>query len=247
MTKPTFTRRRFFGAAGGAAAAGALLLAPEAATARRRPAVTALGDSLSDTVFFPDSYPHWLPRYLPGLEISARGEAGDLTGDVLARCRTDGIVDYLAIDRLRGLKPHPVPAGRYCAVLAGVNDLCHDLPPSHIIGNLSSIYAYLRRHRSTPFAITILPWGGSAFFRPRRESVRLAVNDWIRRQPQAIDVERLMGNGRTPPALRRSFDGGDGLHPVGDGPRVLARAVASAIRRHERVRVSRGSPGPRAP
>jgi lysophospholipase L1-like esterase len=199
--------------------------------------VTALGDSLSDTIFFPDAYPHWLPRYLPGARISARGEAGDLTRDVLRRCREDGIVDYLAIDRLLGFKPpRPVPAGRHCAVLAGVNDLCHDLPPSRIIGNLERIYAYLRHHGSTPSPITILPWAGSAFFRPRRESVRLAVNDWIRRQPEAIDVERLMGDGRTPPALRGAFDGGDGLHPVGEGPKVLARAVASSIRRNEHLR-----------
>jgi lysophospholipase L1-like esterase len=128
-------------------------------------------------------------------------------------------------------------------VLAGVNDLIADVQPSRIIGNLSRIYAYLERRRSTPVPITILPWASSLYFRPRREAVRLAVNDWIRRQPHAIDVERLIGDGRTPPALRRTFDGGDGLHPVGEGPKVLARAVASAVQRRERARVSRRSVG----
>src|SRR5947209_3986814 len=237
MSEPTLTRRTFLGA--GAGAAGALLLAPATSPARSRPVVTALGDSLSDTVFFPDAYPHWLPRYLPGAAISARGEGGDRTAEVLARCRRDGIVDYLAIDRLLGLRARPVRVGRYCAVLAGVNDLIDDVPAGRVVGNLTRIYAYLHRHGSTPFPVTILPWAGAPYFRPRRESVRLAVNDWIRGRPQAIDVERLMGDGGTPPALKRAFDGGDGLHPVGDGPKLLARAVASAIRRHDPARVSR--------
>jgi lysophospholipase L1-like esterase len=226
MSEPTLTRRTLFGAA------GALLIVAEPASAAPRATVTALGDSLSDTVFFPDCYPHWLPRYLPGATVSARGEAGDRTADVLGRCRPRGIVDYLAIDRRLGKRPRPVPVGRYSAVLAGVNDLIDDPAPAadRIAGNLSRIYAYLHGHSSTPFPITILPWAHSPFFRPARESVRLEVNDWIRRRPGAIDVERLMGDGGSPPALRRAFDGGDGLHPVGEGPQLLARAVAAAIR-----------------
>ena len=225
MSEHTSTRRAFLGAA------AAALLAPAASPARSRLTVTALGDSLSDTVFFPHAYPHWLPRFLPGVHVSAMGEAGDWTANVLARCRRAGIVDYMAIDRALGAHPHPVAPGRYCAVLAGANDLIygHD-DARRVIRNLSAIYRYLRLHRSMPFPITILPWAASPFFRARREQVRLEVNDWIRRQPHAIDVERLMGDGRTPPALRRAFDGGDGLHPAGEGPQVLARAVAAAIR-----------------
>jgi GDSL-like Lipase/Acylhydrolase family len=227
MSGPTFTRRMFIGAV------GAILAAPEASLARRRLTVTALGDSMSDIVFFPDCYPHWLPRYLPGVKVVALGEGGDRTEEVLARCRPDGIVDYLVIDRLLGLEPHPVQPGQCTAVLVGINDVLHGDPATRIVANLSRIYGYLHRHGSRPFPITILPWASSPSFRSRGESTRLTVNDWIRRQPYAIDVERLMGNGRTPPALKPEFNGGDGIHPVGEGPKVLARAVAREIRRHE--------------
>jgi hypothetical protein len=65
--------------------------------------------------------------------------------------------------------------------------------------------------------------------------VRVTVNHWIRHQPLAIDVEQVMGDGRTPPALKPAFNGGDWIHPTGDGPKVLAKAVALSMLRHERV------------
>jgi lysophospholipase L1-like esterase len=205
---------------------------------------------MSDLAFFPQAYPRYLPRYLPGVGVTALGEAGDTTAAVLGRCWPSGIIDYTVIARflaedlcrherkrpscLRRTHPHAAPPGQYCSVLAGVNDLLFRQDGAdQMIGNLSRIYTYLRHHNSTPFPITILPYGHSPGFRPGRESVRLAVNAWIRTQPLAIDVERLMGDGGNPPALKASFDGGDGLHPVGYGPRVLAKAVAQTMLDHQ--------------
>jgi lysophospholipase L1-like esterase len=189
---------------------------------------------MSDLVFEPHSYPRWLPRYLPGVRVTALGEGGDTTAMVLGRCRPSGIVDYTAVARALGTRLHPASPGQYCAVLAGVNDLIRLRDGAdQMIGNLSRIYSYLSHHHSTPFPITILPYGNAPGFRPERERVRLAVNAWIRAQPLAIDVERLMGDGGKPPALKAGFDGGDGLHPVGHGPQVLAKAVAQRMLKHE--------------
>ncbi|HEY6396297.1 MAG TPA: hypothetical protein VIX82_02470, partial [Solirubrobacteraceae bacterium] len=156
---------------------------------------------------------------------------GDDTAQVLARCWPSGIVDYVAMARYLGTKLHPTPPGQYCSVLAGVNDLVYRQDDAtQIIGNLARIYVYLRRHHSTPFPITILPWAHSRSFRAERERVRIEVNRWIRSQPLAVDVEHIMGDGHTPPGLRSIYDPGDGIHPVGAGPRVLARAVALRMR-----------------
>ncbi len=222
--RPTEISRRTFLAATGAS----LVWLPDFGSASERlRSISALGDSMSDLAFFPAAYPRWLASDFPGVKVAALGEAGDSTAKVLGRCRAAGIVDYTVLSRLFHKPLHPVPPGQYCSVLAGVNDLIflHNTPEA-ITGHLSHIYSYLRRHDSIPFPITILPYARAAGFRPDRERVRVAVNRWIRSRPHAIDVERLMGDGGNPPALKRSFDGGDGIHPVGEGPKVLARAVA---------------------
>jgi lysophospholipase L1-like esterase len=197
--------------------------------------VSALGDSMSDTVFFPTAYPHWLASYLPGVRVFSQGEGGDTTAAVLRRCRPGGIVDYTALARHLGKTARPAAPGQYCSVLAGANDLIYeDDSARQIIDNLTRVYSYLRHQRSTPFPVTILPWASSPRFRPKREAVRITVNEWIRLQPLAINVEHVMGNGRTPPALKPAFNGDDGLHPVGDGPKFLAKAVAVRMLRHAR-------------
>lgn len=202
---------------------------------KRLRSVSALGDSISDIARFPTAYPHWLAGYLPGVRVFSQGEVGDTTAAVLRRCRPTGIVDYTALVRQLGKTARPVPPGQYCSVLAGVNDLIsRDDSARQIIDNLTRIYSYLRHQQSTPFPVTILPWAQSQHFRPEREAVRLTVNQWIRHQPLAIDVERVMGNGRTPPALKPAFNGGDWIHPVGDGPKLLAKAIAVRMLRHER-------------
>lgn len=238
MDEDRTTRRTFL------AAAGAVAVAPLGCASSSGPtrttaipavsgplkSITALGDSLSDTGFFPHSFPRWLPQYFPSVRVTSLGEAGDDTATVLGRCWRAGIVNYLAAIRKLGGKPNPVPPGQYCSVLVGVNDLIYRSDDSaQIVSNLTKIYEYLRRHHSVPFPITILPWGRSPLFRADREGVRLAVNRWIRAQPLAVDVEQLMGDGRKPPALKPAFAGPDGIHPVRHGPQVLARAVAQRM------------------
>jgi lysophospholipase L1-like esterase len=121
-------------------------------------------------------------------------------------------------------------------VLAGTNDLTYLENSAHqIIANLHAIHRYLRRRGSTPFPMTIPPWAGSGFFRPEREVVRLAVNRWILTQALALNLEPLLGDGAVPPALKAAYSDGDGIHPSGEGPKVIARALARAMRRHARA------------
>ncbi|HEY6399311.1 MAG TPA: hypothetical protein VIX82_17845, partial [Solirubrobacteraceae bacterium] len=59
MTEASTSRRSFL------AAAGLFMLAPSGCggTSARLKTISALGDSLSDTVFHRNAYPRWLPSY----------------------------------------------------------------------------------------------------------------------------------------------------------------------------------------
>jgi lysophospholipase L1-like esterase len=63
---------------------------------------------------------------------------------------------------------------------------------------------------------------------PQKESVRQAVNDWIRHSgafDAVVDFDRLLRDPSRPTRLRAEFDSGDHLHPGDAGYRAMADAV----------------------
>jgi lysophospholipase L1-like esterase len=71
--------------------------------------------------------------------------------------------------------------------------------------------------------VTLLPMSGSAFFTPRSEAKRAAINAWIRQSGDydaVIDLARAMGE-----TLDPAHDSGDGLHPNDAGNQAMADAT----------------------
>ena len=63
---------------------------------------------------------------------------------------------------------------------------------------------------------------------PARESVRQAVNAWIRSSGAfdgVVDFDRALRDGAHPERLRAEFDSGDHIHPSDAGYAAMARAV----------------------
>lgn len=185
------------------------------------PTITCLGDSISDGLLKDDVYPTWLARYLAPIPVVADGVSGESAHAILARCQRDGIHT--------GSRVHK--PGSITFVLAGIVDVMFtQASATGITADLSRIYEYLAHHGSRVQPVTILPWGKSPWFKPDRESVRVAVNRWIVHHPHAVRSELTMSDGAHPPNLRHEFDDGDGVHPRNViGPQVLALTCALAL------------------
>jgi lysophospholipase L1-like esterase len=82
--------------------------------------------------------------------------------------------------------------------------------------------------------LTVPPRQGSSGWSAPKETQRLAYNTLARNygvsHPSAIivDLETLLGDGATPPALNNTYDYGDDLHLNGAGMQVAAAAIYGA-------------------
>jgi hypothetical protein len=194
---------------------------PSTANGTKPRKITCLGDSISDGRLKDQTYPMWLGRYIAPIPVVADGVSGETADAILTRCRSDGIHT--------GSQVHT--PGSITFVLAGIIDVMFtEAGASDITADLSRIYAYLARHGSTVYPVTILPWGKSPWFTTNRENVRVAVNRWIVRHPHVVRAELTMSDGAHPPNLRHEFDDGDGVHPRNViGPQVLALTCVLAL------------------
>jgi lysophospholipase L1-like esterase len=135
---------------------------------------------------------------------------------------------------------------RYLIVLIGVNDLGglarqqHAAPADHqaLVAQMLTAYAQLvgraREHGIKVIGATILPYGGSDYYKPgpASEADRQAVNAWIRKAGNVdavVDFDAVMRNPGQPHLLRADYDSGDGLHPSEAGYRAMAAAIPLTV------------------
>jgi lysophospholipase L1-like esterase len=194
-----------------------------AATAEAK-TVDALGDSISDTHWGAPMWPTFVHADAPSLRMTATGVLGNGVAEVLARMRATGIVG--GFDWPKGV----VPYAQVTVVMVGINNIWPlDGPNASIIERgLARIYARLHKHHSVVVPVAILPYGSCASFTRTRDHVRVQVNHWIMRQPNAIDLTSLIGVG-TNPTRMRATDTIEGLHPSITGGQVIARAIANDL------------------
>lgn len=109
-------------------------------------------------------------------------------------------------------------------VAIGRNDLCHMTTSDYI----RAAKSLRRKARSAGAEIrfgTITP-ANERWTWPCEEQA-VEINDWLRTLPGTIDFATAVGD--TSGQLRRRYDYGDGLHPNGQGHRVMARAAEKAL------------------
>lgn len=78
------------------------------------------------------------------------------------------------------------------------------------------------------YGATILPFGGSFYDTPERETARQTVNQWIRTSgafDAVIDFDAAMRDPTNPTQLIPAGDTGDQLHPNEEGYRMMAQAI----------------------
>lgn len=134
------------------------------------------------------------------------------------------------------------PGVRWMTVLEGINDITggsRGLPNVPRITADALIAAYrqtieaARMRGIKAIGCTLTPYGGSNVFNEYGESVRTAVNQWIRTSgawDAVVDFDAAVRDAAATPArFRLDVDSPDMLHPANPGYRKMAEAVDLAI------------------
>jgi lysophospholipase L1-like esterase len=216
--------------------------------------IVALGDSITDgantTPNTNRRWPDFLARrlraagWLPPRGVLNKGIAGNrLLWDPNppAGSAAEGFAAYFGESGLRRFDRDVAaqPGVRYVVVLLGVNDIGHAgtiAPASEAVTAADLITGYrqliARAHERglTIYGGTITPFKGDTFgfFSPQHETIRQAVNHWIRTSGEYdgfVDFDAALRDPADPQRLRPAYDSGDHLHPNDEGMRAMADAV----------------------
>jgi lysophospholipase L1-like esterase len=125
-----------------------------------------------------------------------------------------------------------VPNASWVVVLEGVNDLGMGAanPPSAetIIHAYRQIIARAHAHGVKVYGATLLPYEGARYYQEAGETVREAVNAWIRSGGECdrvIDFDAAMRDPANPKRMKSELQSGDWLHPNDAGYKVMGESV----------------------
>ncbi|WP_275410220.1 SGNH/GDSL hydrolase family protein [Streptomyces sp. SID14478] len=225
-------------------------------------ALVTLGDSITDgehtTVDANRRWPDLLAERLRGdAELAATGvvNAG-IAGNRLLRdpnpvpgTPAESFAAYFGESGLKRFDRDVLgqPGARAVTVHLGVNDLgspglvapaSEEVAAPELIAGYQQLIQRSHEHGLQVFGATILPFEGDTlgYYTPQRESVRQAVNDWIRTSGAfdgVVDFDAAVRDPDHPARLLPAYNGGDGLHPNDAGMAAMARAFPLQLLRGE--------------
>ncbi|MCC6521126.1 MAG: hypothetical protein IT373_00560 [Polyangiaceae bacterium] len=228
-------------------------VAPSAApaAARRRYAVAAMGDSLTDPKSHGGKYLELLRQRCPLSRFDSYGKGGNMVNQMRARFARDVFGDPLPVAASAGppvvavpvdpLAPPgvaeggPRPAYTHALVLGGINDICSDETAlrtnDQIETDLGAMYDLAHARGLSVVALTLPPWGGfKKFYNARRGRSTREINQWIRDQKAlgkvdaVLDVYPLLSCGK-PTELCESYGLKDHVHWSAKGHAVVGEAL----------------------
>jgi lysophospholipase L1-like esterase len=132
-----------------------------------------------------------------------------------------------------------VAGARWVVVLLGINDIGRaNLDPvtaEELIGGYRQLIERSHTHGLKVIGATLPPYGGAGYARAEGESMRAAVNDWIRHSGAfdgVVDFEAATRDPGNPQRLRSEFDSGDHLHPSDAGYTAMGQAFDLSVFAH---------------
>ncbi len=132
------------------------------------------------------------------------------------------------------------PSVKWLMVMEGINDIGALAQPNaafratadDLIGAYQQIIARAHAHGIRVIGCTLTPYGGAGYFTEEGESIRDAVNQWIRTSKAfdaVVDFEAATRDPADANKFRAEFDPGDHLHPNDAGYKAMADAVNLTI------------------
>jgi lysophospholipase L1-like esterase len=197
------------------------------------PVVVAFGDSLTDGVRSTSNANHrwtdYLTQRLRGLGrrvgIVNRGISANQLLTVEPGALWAGRPGLERYDR----DVLATPGVRAAIVLIGINDISYHSPtPAKLVDAYRQLVARGRAQGIKVYGATMPPFESSPNYRAARETIRQAVNTWIRGSGAfdgVIDFDQSLRDPNHPARLLAAFDSGDHLHPNDAGYQRMANLV----------------------
>jgi lysophospholipase L1-like esterase len=126
---------------------------------------------------------------------------------------------------------------KYLVLLESINDIGHAADPKKpydpvtaddLIAGLSQLVQRAHTHGIKVIGATLTPYGGAGYSSPAGETMRQAVNQWIRTSKEldgVIDFEKATQDPANPAAYAAFADSGDHLHPSDAGYKAMGDAI----------------------
>ncbi len=223
---------------GTTARAPAIVSGVEVTTGQPHRVVVAFGDSITEgagaTPGTNMDWPEQLARRIDGSD-AARGWVVINSGISGNRLLHEGsgpkALDRFDRDALE------IPGVSAIILTEGINDIGWAFDPNgdtgplkvaDIVGAYKQLIARAHARGVKIFAGTLNPFEGAGYFHPEGESVRLAVNEWIRSSGAfdgVFDFEQAVRDPRHPSRYLGADQSGDSLHPNDAGYRAMAGVV----------------------
>jgi lysophospholipase L1-like esterase len=134
------------------------------------------------------------------------------------------------------------PGVRWLTVLEGINDIGFPVRPNatpgedvtadDVIGALRQIVERAHLHGIKVLGGTLTPFSGAAYYSEKGETIREAVNRWIRSGgafDAVVDFDAVVRDPEHPTQIRADFNIADHLHPNDAGYKAMADAIDLAI------------------
>ncbi len=123
---------------------------------------------------------------------------------------------------------------KYLLILEGINDIgrLHSFPDSvtaaDLILALDQMIVRAHAHGIAVIGCTLTPYHGAGYYTENGETIRKAVNDWIRNSGAfdgVVDFEAAVRDPNHPDTFLPADDPGDHLHPNDAGYKVMGDAI----------------------
>ena len=231
----------------------AYLAAVDVLTGNKVPVVAAYGDSLTDgdqlaadePIDLNQRYPNFLAK-----RLDARRWSNPLRGAAVANLGISGNQVLSPLIGDAGTSRFARDVGMlsgvtHVVIWEGINDI--GLPglfgapyvtPEALQAGIADIAAQAKAAGLKVIVATLTPAGGfelATYSAPEADAIRSAVNHWIRNNPDfdaVVDLDRLVRDEVSPNLIRAELTV-DGLHFNARGYKLVANAVARALKRCE--------------
>jgi lysophospholipase L1-like esterase len=126
---------------------------------------------------------------------------------------------------------------KYLIILESINDIGNALSPTNphdpvtaeeLIAGLSQLATRAHTHGIKVFGATLTPYVGAGYASPAGETMRQAVNQWIRSSSELdgfIDFDKATRDATNPDTFAAAADSPDHLHPRDAGYKLMGDAI----------------------